>query len=65
VSNPTDDADKPSRSVMIERASTGATDALLAARLRELYSDILTEPVPERLLSLLRKLDKSGEDENG
>lgn len=35
---------------------------MIGRRLRDYYEDVAKQPVPDRFLELLRKLDKKGEE---
>jgi Anti-sigma factor NepR len=50
-------ARRPSRRLASEAVRTG-----IAAELKRLYSNVLQEPIPDRMAELLRQLDQPPED---
>lgn len=55
---PVDDVDEP---ITPEPRLSDESQAFIGLKLRELYDDVVAEPVPDRLLELLNKLGAKDE----
>ena len=44
---------------LTDRAALGSIDQQIGQELRALYNEVLAEPIPDRLLALIAKLDES------
>jgi hypothetical protein len=50
---------KPAKAVASPGAPTGV-DQYIAGQLKAIYDDVNAEPIPDRLLQLLERLDRGG-----
>lgn len=49
----------PSLRELTDRTALGSIDQQIGQELRALYNEVLAEPIPDRLLALIAKLDES------